>query len=122
MIELSGPNAENHAPLAIDADSQIAKANKYALYFLTDSQKVLLDEMLFAGSALFDRTVTETHLFNEFLSKMAGAHSLKDISEMYRECTRHQLEFIRRDAERFFKHGERVMDNTSKLVDSWRQS
>ena len=27
---------------------------------------------------------------------------------MYQECTRHQLDFIRRDAERLLKHSERV--------------
>jgi hypothetical protein len=76
---------------------------------------------LFAGTEFLDRAITETHLFNEFLSKMAEAHSVRDISAMYQECSRHQVEFIRRDTERLLKHSERAIDNTSKLIESWRQ-
>jgi hypothetical protein len=41
---------------------------------------------------------------------------------MYQECTRHQLDFIRRDTERLLKHSERVIDNTTRLVETWRQN
>src|SRR5271165_5673069 len=122
MTELSGREAANDQPLASDAASQITKANKYALHYLADARNVALDEVLFAGSELLDRAITETQLFNEFLSKMAEAHSLKDLGTMYRECSRHQVDFIRRDTERLLKHSERVIDNTSKLIESWRQN
>ena len=61
-------------------------------------------------------------IFNEFASKLAEAHSVKDLGTMYQECTKHQLDFIRRDTERLLKHTERVIDNTSKLVETWRQN
>jgi len=121
MTELAEREAASDDPLANDADSQLAKANRYALYYLADARNVMLDEMLFAGTEFLDRAITETQLFNEFLSKIAEAHSLKDLGAMYRECSRHQVEFIRRDTERFLKHSERVIDNTSKLIESWRQ-
>ncbi len=41
---------------------------------------------------------------------------------MYQECARHQLDFIRRDTERLLKHSDRMIDNTSKLVETWRQN
>ncbi|MFY9953563.1 hypothetical protein [Bradyrhizobium sp.] len=109
-------------PLANDAASQLTKANKYALYCLADARNVMLDEMMFAGTEFLDRAMTETQLFNEFLSKMAEAHSVRDLGAMYRECSRHQVDFIRRDTERLLKHGERVIDNTSKLIETWRQN
>jgi hypothetical protein len=117
MTELSEREAE---PLASDAASEIIKTERYALYCLADSRNVMLDEMLFAGTEFLDRAVTETQLFNEFLSKLAEAHSLKDLGAMYRECSRHQVEFIRRDTERLLKHGERVIDNTAKLLETLR--
>jgi hypothetical protein len=122
MTELLEPEAAKDEPLASDAASQLAQTNRYALYSLADARNVMLDEMLFAGNEFLDRTIAETQLFNEFLSKMAEAHSLKDYGAMYQQCSRHQLDFIRRDTERLLKHSERVIDNTSKLVDSWRQS
>jgi hypothetical protein len=120
MTELSEREAARDEPLGSDAASEIIKTERYALYRLADARNVMLDEMLFAGSEFLDRAVTETQLFNEFLSKLAEAHSLKDLGAMYRECSRHQVEFIRRDAERLLKHSERVIDNTSKLIETWR--
>jgi|SRR4029077_10780215 hypothetical protein len=122
MTELSEREAVSDEPLASDTASEIIKTERYALYCLADARNVMLDEMLFAGNEFLDRAMTETQLFNEFLSKMAEAHSLKDYGAMYQQCTRHQLDFIRRDTERLLKHSERVIDNTSKLVDSWRQN
>jgi hypothetical protein len=122
MTELSEREAARDEPLASDAASEIIKTERYALYCMADARNVMLDEMLFAGNEFLDRAVTETQLFNEFLSKIAEAHSFKDLGAMYQECSRHQVEFIRKDTERLLKHSERVIDNTSKLMDSWRQN
>jgi|SRR5947209_5980116 len=97
MTDLSQREAPSDQPLASDAVSQLTKANKYALYFLGDARNVMLDEILFAGTEFLDRAITETQLFKEFLSKMAEAHSLRDVGAMYQECSRHQVEFVRRD-------------------------
>ena len=97
-----------------DAASQLIKANKYAFSLWTGSQNVLLDEMMFAGNELLERAIAETRIFNEFVSKVAEVHSVRDLGTMYEECTRHQLDFIRRDTERLLRHSERVIDNTSK--------
>jgi hypothetical protein len=64
---------------------------------------------------MLDRARTETHLFAELISKMAGAHSVKDIKTMYEECGQHQIDFIRRDCKRVFKHGHRMIETTSNL-------
>jgi hypothetical protein len=120
MTVLSEREATSDEPLASDAASEIIKTERYALYCLADARNVMLDEMLFAGTEFLDRAVTEAQLFNEFLSKLAEAHSLKDLGAMYRECGRHQVEFIRRDTERLLKHGERVIDNTAKLLETLR--
>jgi hypothetical protein len=98
------------------------KANKYAFSLWVGSQNVLLDEMMFAGNELLQCAIAETRIFDEFVSKLAEAHSVKDLGTMYQECTKHQLDFIRRDTERLFKHSDRVIDNASKLVDTWRQN
>jgi hypothetical protein len=113
MTELSEREAASDEPLASDAASQLTKANKYTLSRLADARNVMVDEMLFAGNEFLDRAITETQLFNEFLSKIAEAHSVKDLGAMYRECSRHQVEFVRRDTERLLKHSERVIARPS---------
>ena len=122
MTELSDQATATSEQLATDAGSQLAKANRYAFSLLAGSRNVLLDEMLFAGNEFFDRAVAETRIFNEFLAKLAEAHSVRDFGTMYQDCTRHQLDFIRRDTERLLKHSERVIDNTARLVETWRQT
>jgi hypothetical protein len=47
---------------------------------------------------------------------MAGSHSVKDLKTMSQECGQHQIDFIRRDSERLFKHGERMIETTAKLL------
>jgi hypothetical protein len=115
MIELSEPRAEIFEQSAADAATQLTKANKYALNFMTGAQKVMLEEMVFAGNEMLERARTETHLLSEFVSKMAGSHSVKDLKTMCGECGQHQIDFVRRDSERLFKHGERMLEVAAKL-------
>jgi hypothetical protein len=122
MTELSEQVTATSEQLATDTASQLSKANRYAFSFLAGARNVWLDEMLFAGNEFFERATAETKIFNEFLSKIAEAHSVKDIGTMCQECTKHQLDFIRRDTERLLKHSERAIDNTAKLVETLRQN
>jgi hypothetical protein len=100
---------------AADAATRLTKENKRALDFMFGAQMVILEEMVFAANEMLDRARTETHLFSEFISKMAGSHSVKDLKTMCEECGQHQIDFVRRDCERLFRHGERMIETTSNL-------
>jgi hypothetical protein len=118
MMELSEARtaiAEQSAADAAAATARLTKANRHALDFMFGAQKVILAEMVFASNEMLERARTETHLFSEFISKMAGSHSVKDLKTMCRECGQHQIDFVRRDSERIFKHGERMIEVTSNL-------
>ena len=103
---------------ATEAQTRIAKANEQASSFLFGAQKLMFEEFVFAGNELVERAQTEMHLFSELVSKMAGAHSVSDIRTMWEECSKHQVDFIRRDCDRVLKHGERVIEATSNLFKS----
>ena len=115
MTELSGQSAAIVEQSAADTATRMTKANRNAMDFMLGAQKAILEEVVFAGNEMLDRARTETHLFNEFVSKMAGSHSVKDLKTMCEECGQHQIDFIRRDSERLFKHGEHIIEATSKL-------
>jgi hypothetical protein len=100
---------------AADTATRITKAHKQALDFMFGAQKIILEEIVFAGNEMLDRARTETHLSSEFVSKMAGSHSVKDLKTMWQECSQHQIDFVRRDSERLLKHGRRMIEATSKL-------
>jgi hypothetical protein len=116
MLELSEARAEIFDQSAADAKMKLAKANKHALDFMLGAQKAILEEMVFAGNELLDRAQTETHLLSEFVSKMAGSHSVKDLKTMLGECSQHQIDFIRRDSERLFNHGQRMIETAANLM------
>jgi hypothetical protein len=115
MTELSEARAEIFEQSAADATTQLTTANKHALDFMFRAQKAMLEEMVFAGNEILDRARTESHLFSEFVSKMAGSHSVKDLKTMCEECGQHQIDFVRRDSDRLFKHGARMLETASKL-------
>jgi hypothetical protein len=103
-----------------DASLQVADANRRALDLMFGAQRLVLEELVFVAEELLDRTRTETHLFAEFISKLAGSHSVRDWQAMGTECTRHQLDFIRRDCDRLFRHGERMVTAGSSLISASR--
>lgn len=116
MSELAKLHDVAAEPPALDPIVRLADANRRALDMMFGAQKVFLEEMVFMSNELLDRTRTETHLFAEFISKLAGSHSVKDWGSMCKECSQHQLDFIRRDCDRLFKNGERVLETTSTLL------
>jgi hypothetical protein len=115
MSELSEQSAALVEQSVTDTATRLTKVNKNALDFLMGTQKVMLEELVFAGNEMLERTRTETHLLSEFVSKMAGSHSVEGLKTMSQECGQHQIDFIRRDSERLFKHGERMIETTAKL-------
>ena len=98
------------------ADARAAWPNTRVLEFMFGAQRLLGEEIAFVRDEALDRAQTETHLFNEFLSKVAEAHSVKDYVGMYEACGQHQLDFLRRDCDRFFKHARRSFDAASSLL------
>ena len=112
---LSGPLPVPFQPVA-NAEAEATKLNQGALEFMLGAQKMIFEELVFLGDEMLERTRTEMHLFTEFVTKMAGAHSVKDVRTMCQECGQHQLDFFRRDSERLFKHGERMIATTSNLI------
>jgi hypothetical protein len=116
MSELSERAASGSFPAAANAEAEAAKLNQGALEFMLGAQKMVLEEMVFLGDEMLERTQTEIHLFTEFVTKMASAHSVQDVKTMCQECGQHQLDFFRRDSERLFRHGERMIAATSNLI------
>jgi hypothetical protein len=116
MSELSERAASDSFPASLNGEAEATRLNQSAMEFMLGAQRILFEEMVFFGDEMMERTRTETHLLSEFVTKMAGAHSVKDVRTMYQECGQHQLDFIRRDTERLFRHGERMIAATSNLI------
>jgi hypothetical protein len=113
MRDLSeGGTVTHEAAIGID------QANKRSLGFIFGAQKLFLEEMVFAGNELMGRAQSEMHLLSELAAKMAEAHSVRDYRTMYQECSKHQIEFVRRDCDRVLRHGEHMIEAASNLFNS----
>jgi hypothetical protein len=116
MAQLSERAASGSCQPGENAEAEATKLNQSALEFMLGAQKMMLEELVFFGDEMLERTRIEMQIFNEFVTKMAGAHSVRDVRMMYQQCGEHQLDFFRRDSERLFKHSERMIATTSKLI------
>ena len=120
MAELSERAVSSSSQSADNAEAEATKLNQSALEFMFGAQRMMFEEFIFFTDEMLKRTRTEMHLFTEFVTKMAGAHSVKDVKTMCQECGQHQLGFLRRDSERLFRHGERMIAITSNLISGHR--
>jgi hypothetical protein len=118
MTELAQSSTANGQQAATETEARLAAASSNGLQFIFGTQKLIAGEIAFVADEMMERATSETHLLSEFISKLAGSHSVKDLRTMYTECAQHQLDFIRRDYERLFKHGERVIAATSNLFNN----
>ena len=116
MTELSQQAAPGYPQSVVNAEAEASRLNQNALEFMMGTQKLMFEECVFLGEEMLERTRSEMHLLTEFFAKMAGAHSVRDVKTMCQECGQHQLEFLRRDSERIFKHGERMIATASRVV------
>jgi|SRR5215211_9322322 len=101
-----------------DAATRCDDANRQALHFMIGVQRMMFEEVVFAAYATLDRMRTEIHLLGEFAAKLAASHSVQDWVAMGRECGQHQLEFGRREYDRLLRHGERLIEATSNLMNN----
>ena len=68
-------------------ETRTADTKRRATRFMFGVLQFVLEEPLFVCSKVLVRTRSETHLFPEFAAKLAGAHSVKDISRCTRNAT-----------------------------------
>jgi hypothetical protein len=118
MLEFYEPGAAIIEDSVAKTVERTNKTSKRVLDFMFGAQNVMLEEAIFVSNEIVDRVRTETQLFNEFVSKVAGAHSVTDLKTLREECSQHQIDFIRRDSERIFKHGERMIEAVASLFNN----
>ena len=102
------------------AATRFERTSQHVLDFIVGTQRTMFEEIMIAGGEMADRTRTEMQLLSELASKLAEAHSVNDIQSMWQECSRHQIDFLRRETGRLFRHGERWIESTAKLTSNSR--
>ena len=101
---------------------QMTGVNRQALNFIFGVQRLLVDETLLAGSEALEQTRAEMHVSAELFSKVAEAHSVETLRAAYLECAQHQMDVLRQSGQQLFKHGQRIVEATSRLFTNTPQS
>ena len=122
MTALTENNALTSEQPSAAIAGDVASANKRALNLIFGAQKMLLEEMIFVGTEMVDRALTETRLLTEFVSKASGTHSVVGFRKIGEECGQHQINSLRSDWERLFKHSQRTLETASSLLASRAQA
>ena len=88
---------------------------------IRNAQKAMAAEAFLNVSETADRFRSEVHLWNEMLSKMAAAQSIRDLAVAWQECSRHQIDFARRETDRMLDHGVHAIDLVAGLLKSGKR-
>jgi hypothetical protein len=96
--------------------NQFVAMNKRSIDLFLNIQNAVLGELIDVSNDALERASAEFSIANEFVSKIAEAHSANGLKQVYEECGKHQSDFIRRDSERAFKHWQRFLNRNSKLL------
>ena len=84
MLEFYEPGAAIIEDSVAKSVERVNKTNKRILDFMFGMQKSMLEEAIFVSNEILDRVQSETQLFNEFLSKSAGVHSVQGLQDAAR--------------------------------------
>jgi len=94
---------------------QMTGINRQALNFINGVQRILVDETLLAGSEALEQARAEMRVSAELFSKVAEAHSVEMFRTACQECAQHQMDVFRQSGQQLFKHGQRIVEATSRL-------
>ena len=86
MAALSERIASGSPRSTVNGEVEASELNQSALEFTLGAQRIMLEELVFLGDEILERTRTEMQLFTEFVTKMAGAHSVKDVRALCRNA------------------------------------
>jgi len=106
----------NEPRQAKDVSTQLTEIARRGTWLVFGAQRLALYEIIQAGQDFATHTRLSTNIIQEFLSKIAGAHSVKDIANLVRDCGHRQLDLIKDDYEHIFTHSHEIFEASSRLV------
>jgi hypothetical protein len=99
-----------------DVSSQLTEIATRGTRFTLGAQKLALYEIIQANQDALELARSGMSIAQEFISKIAQAHSVKDLTAAFRDCGHEQMDRFHRSYEHLFTHGHEVFDVSSNLV------
>ncbi|MBB5055271.1 hypothetical protein HNQ36_005282 [Afipia massiliensis] len=106
----------NTAQQQNDVSSQLTEIAGRGTRFSLGAQRLALYEILRVSQDALDYARSGVNITQDCISRIAGAHSVKDIATAVRDCGHRQLDQLQEDYEHLIAHGHEVFDVSSGLV------
>ena len=106
----------NTAQQQNDVSSQLTEIAGRGTRFSLGAQRLALHEILRVSQDALDYARSRVNITQDCISRIAGAHSVKDIATAVRDCGHRQLDQLQEDYEHLIAHGHEVVDASSGLV------
>ena len=115
------PNIDNQvnanaAQQQNDVSSQLTEIAGRGTRFALGAQRLALCEIIRASQDALDYASSGVKITQDCISRIAGAHSVKDIATAVRDCGHRQLDLLQEDYEHLIAHCHEVFEVSSGLV------
>lgn len=99
-----------------DVSSQLTEIANRSTKLALGAQKLIVYEIIQANQDALEHARLGMSIAQEFVAKIAQAHSVKDLTAAFRDCGHEQMDRLRRSYEHLFAHGHEIFETSSGLV------
>jgi hypothetical protein len=99
-----------------DVSSQLTEIAGRGTQLALGAQKLIFYEIMQANQDALEHARSGMSTAQEFVAKVAQAHSVKDLAAAFRDCGHQQMDRFHRSYEHLFTHGHEVFEASSNLV------
>jgi len=99
-----------------DVSSQLTEIANRGTKLALDAQKLIIYEIIQANQDALEQARSGASITQEFISKIAQAHSVKELAAAFRDCGHEQMDRLHRSYEHLFVHGHEVFEASTGLV------
>lgn len=99
-----------------DVSSQLTEIANRGTKLALGAQKLIIYEVIQTSQDALEQARSGMGITQEFISRIALAHSVKDLATAFRDCGHEQMDRLHRSYERSFAHGHEIFEVSAGLV------
>jgi hypothetical protein len=94
----------------------LADATQRGLELMLAAQQAMFEEIIHTRDDAIEHAMVQARVSAELISKIAGAHSVKDVVNAWSECSQHQIDVLTQDSERAMGHVRNLVECSFALA------
>ncbi|MBN8968828.1 MAG: hypothetical protein J0G95_10245 [Rhizobiales bacterium] len=115
MLKLQAIPETDEAPLP-EETTPLADATERGLELMLAAQQAMFEEIVHTRDDAIEHAMVQARVSAELISKIAGAHSVKDVVNAWSECSQHQIDVLTQDSQRAMGHLRNLVECSFALA------